>query len=95
MNQAQLDQHIAENPRIDLAGNVMKPGDLVIFSAPVPLAAAATQLAIGKVVRFTEHGVTIDHVKGKRNSWSAEVFNTPYRPEKFLRVDSVPDLVLE
>jgi len=95
MNEAQLVQHIAENPRIDLAGNVMSPGDKVVFAGPEKTwgRSSAARLMVGKIVRFTEHSVTLE-TKIKRDSWSMDVMSTPYRPTKFLLVDSVPDLVL-
>jgi hypothetical protein len=96
MNEAQLAQHIAENPRIDLAGNVMSVGEQVIFAGPEKTwgRSSAARLLVGRIVRFTEHGVTME-TKIKRDAWSLDTMNTPYRATKFLRVDSVPDLVLQ
>jgi hypothetical protein len=88
MNQAQLAEYLREHPRLDLLGETLNVDDIVIFSGPVTPYGhkTASRLIIGKIVRHTEKGITLEIQLGRKSSWALDTYNTPYRAEKFLKL---------
>lgn len=74
---------------VDLNGVPLGVNDRVIFARPVNNygSGGGARLDVGTIVRFTKKGVTIQ-IENKEHRYEALVFNTPYRANKFIRMEN-------
>lgn len=74
----------ASDPRNDINGKRMWPGDTCVMARPAGYKSNSAMLEMVQIVRFTDKGVTVWPKGG------SQAFNTPYRQDKFMIVSRGP-----